>query len=191
MSYVHDSKCSTRRRRSLEELLDVLTPPPLSKVAEQHFNLQTMDGSNKKARVDVNPSEQEVMLGSNEMTPILELKRHCPGVIELTLKKGVNLNEAASRRLGEIISQNTRVNLLTINGRTVDVDVTGLCAGLQNNESITRLNFARIDLSDTDKIASLAPFLINNPNLIQITLQDFALGLLASTFFQMPCQVAQ
>lgn len=148
--------------------MDILTPPPLSKVASNISTYKPWMAPTRRPALTLTPSEQEVILGSNEMTPILELKRHCPGQIELKLKKGVNLNEAASRRLGEIISQNPRV--------TVDVDVTGLCAGLQNNESITRLNFARIDLSDTDKIARLAPFLTKNPNLMHITLRDCRIG---------------
>ena len=138
-----------------------------------------MDFSSKRARVDLNPSEQEdarlfASFDSDHVTPILGLVGNGHGVTALTLKEG-EWGETASRRLGDIISRNNRLTSLTINS-TVDVDVTGLCSGLQNNKSITRLIFRRMDLSDTVEVSSLASFLTDNPSLREIMLRSCLIG---------------
>ena len=51
-----------------------------------------------------------------------------------------------------------------------NLDMEGLCARLQNNRCIQKVWFDGIDLRDTEKFNSLAPFLSKNSNLKEVTL---------------------
>ena len=46
---------------------------------------------------------------------------------------GSNLDGNASRRLGEILSQNESIKALKISGNNININVTELLAGLQRN----------------------------------------------------------
>ena len=77
----------------------------------------------------------------------------------------------AWERLGYIIGNNTIIQELKLLGRR-DLDVGEVFLGLQLNQHIQKLVFYGIDLRDTVKMNSLAPFLCNNPVLKKIDLSN-------------------
>eukprot|EP00579_Thalassiosira_antarctica_P014114 CAMPEP_0201948784 /NCGR_PEP_ID=MMETSP0903-20130614/55637_1 /ASSEMBLY_ACC=CAM_ASM_000552 /TAXON_ID=420261 /ORGANISM="Thalassiosira antarctica, Strain CCMP982" /LENGTH=568 /DNA_ID=CAMNT_0048491979 /DNA_START=72 /DNA_END=1779 /DNA_ORIENTATION=+ len=106
-------------------------------------------------------------------TKILRVKHNDPDATSLELT-AVDLNEVASRRLGYILGINTHVKSLVL--IRCNLDVVGLCVGLQNNQCIEKLWLVGIDFRDTDKLNSLALILGGNPSLKDITLQTCSLG---------------
>ena len=106
---------------------------------------------------------------------IIQLKHNDPNAASLLLILGHEaFNNRAWRRLGEILAQNTCLKRLTISGG--NLDVVGLCIGLENNKHIQAITFREIDLSDPEKMHALAQFLRNNPSLEEIQLPDCKLG---------------
>lgn len=92
-----------------------------------------------------------------------------------TLKVGRvdDLDRRIWRRLGCLLGQNTRVKKLCIPPMD-NLDLVGLCAGIQSNRSIEKLDFARINLQDS--MSSLAPFLSSNPSLKSVDLDYCKIG---------------
>ena len=89
---------------------------------------------------------------------ILRIKHNDPTFAEFSVS--VSLNNAALRRLGDIIGQNTTLQKLCIcNG----IDVEAMSTGLQNNRSIEYLFIKEIDLESNQRMSSLAPFFTHNP----------------------------
>jgi len=83
-------------------------------------------------------------------------------------------NESTWRRLGCILRQNTSVEELILSGS--NLDVSGLCVGLQHNRCIRKLVFGRIDLQDSEQMNNLVPFLTSNPSLKEVSLYTCKIG---------------
>mmetsp|Transcript_25195 Transcript_25195/g.46395 ORF Transcript_25195/g.46395 Transcript_25195/m.46395 type:complete len:444 (-) Transcript_25195:190-1521(-) len=144
------------------------------------FHSQTMDNfnhaadaNNKSCSDDDDLRLFESCCGPELVRKILRIKHNDPEVTRLTGFKD-DLNEVASRRLGHILGQNTHLEELSI--WDWNLDMVGLCAGLQNNRCIMELDIDGIDLRDAEKMSSLAPFLSNNPSLRDIILSKCNIG---------------
>ena len=87
---------------------------------------------------------------------ILRIKRNDPKVKSLSANLAYGWNESARRRLGCILRQNTSVEELILWG--CDLDVSGLCVGLQHNRCTQKLVFGGINLRDTETLNSLVLF---------------------------------
>ena len=127
-------------------------------------------------------------LGPRVVETILLLKRDDPKVTRFAFVDA-GLNEVASQRLGYILGQNTHLKNLSV--RFSNLNVIGLCAGLQSNRSIQELRFSGSSISDADRMSSLAPILTNNPSLRSIGLVGCNIDRLVSTSYQMPYPVVQ
>ena len=123
------------------------------------------------------PSDEEDMclfeafLRPEYVAAILRLKRNEPE--ETEFRPSGDFNEVASRRLGQILAQNTRLTTLTL---WCNFNVTGLCAGIRTSTSIQRFDISGNDLSGVAEMNSLASFLADNPNFESITLFDCDIG---------------
>ena len=105
---------------------------------------------------------------------IVRIKHDNPEVTSLLLKDARNWSETAWRRLGDILGRSKYLKEFHL--VRCNVEGVGLFAGLQHNQSISKIKLAGINLRGIEQMSSLAPFLTLNPCLKAITLRSCNLG---------------
>jgi len=108
-------------------------------------------------------------LNDEDARTILLVKHNDEDTDQLVLEDVVfRVWSDAARLLGVFIGQNTNLMNLTIHN--CNLDVVDLCDGLKHNRCIRQLRLSWINLRDTAKLNSLAPFFIKNTSLEEIHL---------------------
>jgi len=149
-----------------------------------------MQGINEAARpsgIGSLGNDDDERLFESSFTPrqtseILRIKQNDRSVKSFCVAASffASLDVRVWRRIGYILRQNTNVKYLSICGGG-NVDVVGLCGGLQHNRSIHTLSLCGIETKDI--FISLVPFLSNNSSLKEIILESCKIETTAMEIF--------